>query len=722
VVLEVPPVSEWLRRFPPGHPRIYLRGEDLAPLRESRHGARRELWRQLERDADRLLTEPHELSEPPFLPDWESGYQEAFDVWYRILLESRRFVHGAQTLALAYLASGAAKYARAACQRMYSVSRWDPDGSTHISHNDEAHMSVIWHGAIACDWVWDQFRDEERAAVVKQFRRRGEITYEHMHDRGCYGVTRFDNHAGREIVFLALTALVFHQEIPAAQTWLEWLRPVLCGIWPIWAADDGAWAQGPTYGLAYVEIMTMFASALKRGAGVDLYRRPFWLNHLRWRRWCVPPYAEWIGFGDGSEPGASSWAAGADLAELVARETGANEFSSYAAELREQAQRYADLVPEQQASPVSPLQYLLAGAGSVPADAAHARRSYCGAQPRRGGAAAAESAAQACPEGSRSAGALRVFPGAGWAAIRTDLDDPSRDIALLFRSSPFGSVSHSHANNNDVIIHVAGKVMAMPSGYYDGYGSDHHVHWVWHTKSHNCLTLSDAPQLMQSHDSIGVIENAFEDDRIVYLRGTADASYPGRADRYRRHLLFLKGRSCFVMVDEFVAKPGVASAVQWNLHSWSRFRVDKEKRTFLVERGESCLERPALSEVEGHFMYHQNAFFSLSEGWEPAPFRTKPDAQWHQQYHLRFTISELAAGANLGVVLCPGHAALPRTAVVCTRAGGAEVARIGEDRVLVNQGRVMEYEGLQTDALALVVVAGCQYQISDEGVSLRDRT
>jgi len=45
----------------------------------------------------------------------------------------------------------------------------------------------------------------------------------------------------------------------------------------------------------------------------------------------------------------------------------------------------------------------------------------------------------------------------------------------------------------------------------------------------------------------------------------------------------------------------------------------------------------------------------------------------------------------------------------------------GEEVLLANQGQVMEHEGLQTDALALVVVAGCQYQIGDEGVSLRSR-
>ena len=54
----------------------------------------------------------------------------------------------------------------------------------------------------------------------------------------------------------------------------------MCGLWPSWAGDDGAWAQGPSYSLAYVTIMTMFASALKRGTGVDLYRLEG--GYVRW--------------------------------------------------------------------------------------------------------------------------------------------------------------------------------------------------------------------------------------------------------------------------------------------------------------------------------------------------------------------------------------------------------------------------------------------------------
>lgn len=671
-VVEVPPAREWLKRFPAQHPRIYIRPEEVPALRQSRREQRAAPWRSLEARADELLLEDHEMEEPPFLPDRTGTYQKRFEVWHGVMVDSRRFVKGAQTLALAYLASGEVRYAQAACRRMASVSRWDPTGSSHIAHNDEAHMSVIWDGPQACDWVWEQFTDEQRDAVIEQFRRRGRINFEHMHDRGMYGVSRFDSHAGREVVFLAQIAFVFHEHILEAGEWLEWLRPVLCGLWPIWAGDDGGWAEGPSYSTAYVGIMTMFATTLKRGAGIDLYRRPFWKNHSRWRQYCVPPYAEWLGFGDNGIQTARVIRTNADLVEVIDHEAGANELAGYVAACRE-----ANPHPPDTPEDVPPQKYL------APTEGARRR-----------------------PKSTRRI--CRVFGRAGWAAIRTHLDDPSRDVAFLFRCSPLGAISHSHANNNDFILHAAGEVLAMPSGYYDGYGSGHHAHWVWQTKSHNCLTLSDAGQLVRSHDSVGAIENAFEDELLVYFRGTADASYD-RARRCRRHVFFLKPHACFVLIDEFAAAAGIACAMQWNIHSFNPFAVDEDKRAFLLEREGSSLA--------GHFLYHGEAFFSLSEGWDPPPMPRRDLGRWPQQYNLRFSIAGMAPRRNLGVVLAAGHARLARAEVVTETAAPAEVARIGADRVLVNQGGMMEYESLRSEALAVLVIHGHKYELTDEGLN-----
>jgi len=374
--------------------------------------------------------------------------------------------------------------------------------------------------------------------------------------------------------------------------------------------------------------------------------------------------------------------------ETIARETGAADLREYVAALRRAA-----------AQPAS------ARSGSGAGDVDAQRYLAPPAAPDAGGTATGGGETEGSARADRRL--LRVYAAAGQAILHTHPEDPERDVALAFRSSPYGAISHSHAANNDFILHVAGRALALPSGYYAGYGSDHHTHWQWHAKAHNCVTLSDAPQLMRSHDSAGAVENAFEDERLVYFRGNADASYRDRALRCRRHVLFLKTASAFVLADEFVARPGVASALQWNLHSWAPFVIDAGGRRFTTERDGRVLH--------GHVMYHANGFFSSSAGWDPPPL-AREGVVWPPQYHLRFTCSGLAARRNLGVVLCPEHAGLRPAEVRTEGDAAAERAWIGGALVLLGQGAPIEHDGWRTDALLLAVVDGARYEIADGGV------
>lgn len=684
VVLEVPDIEEWLQRLPDSHPRIQARPEEIAGLRESLKSERQQDLSLLIEEADSLLQQSQEIAEPQFLPDRQVDYASFWKIWYPTMWGTRRFVKGAEMLGLAYLGTGNEAYGRAACQRILSVCKWDPEGSSYLGHNDEAHMSVIWNGPIACDWVWDLFSEEEKASVIDQYRRRGELTFNHMHDQGCYGITRFDSHAGREIVFLAQLSFVFHDRIPETRKWLEWLRPVLCGIWPVWAGDDGAWAEGISYSNPYVSIMSRFASILKKGAGINLFTRPFWKNYLRWKKAVFPAYAEWMGFGDHTERWETSWTANADLCELIARETQSPEFLSYVSEFRREAALSEETPAERSMGRINTTLFL---APTIE---------------EKGGEGG----------GSSDSKLSHVFPAAGWASIRTGMEKGHDDVAFIFRSSPFGSFSHSHANNNDFIIHVGGKVMAMPTGYYCGYGSQHHAHWVWHTKANNCVTLSDAPQLMRSLESRGFVEAHFENEHLAYFQGDADLSYRLQAQRCRRHVVFLKSHSCFFLVDEFIAQPDVTSSVQWNIHSWNPFEVSEDEKSFRVTRDDSVLE--------GHFLYNHVSFVSLNEGWDPPPNKGKPNKQWHDQYHLRFTPNAFDPKRNLGVILAPSYPGLTAPEVTSKREGDAEIATIGDDLVAVNQAEEMEVADLKTSAVAVIRTAGQTYEISVGGIQLRE--
>ena len=56
-----------------------------------------------------------------------------------------------------------------------------------------------------------------------------------------------------------------------------------------------------------------------------------------------------------------------------------------------------------------------------------------------------------------------LFRGIGWAGLHSALDNPQRDTFFLFKSSPFGSVSHSHADQNSFAIMKGGRALAIPT-------------------------------------------------------------------------------------------------------------------------------------------------------------------------------------------------------------------------------------------------------------------
>jgi hypothetical protein len=660
-VVEVPPVSRWLEILPREHPRLYTRPEELAALRASRSGERAPLWARLQAGAEKLLAEPHEMAEPPYLPDvhtdnsrWQQAFQQAMH-------ESRAFLGGAERLALAYLASGEERYGRAAVRRMLSVAAWDPAGSTHIEHNDEPHMSVVNWGPYACDWVWDLFTEEERDRLAAHFRRRGQLAYRFIHSFGYFGATTYGSHHGREIIFLATLSLVFHDRIPEAKGWLEWLRTLLCGVWPVWAGEDGAWAEGPDYGAAYVSFMLRFAAALKGAGIVDLFGKPFWPGHLEWRRHCVPAGVEWVGFGDGPKegtPGKRDFTA--KIVRTIAALCDRPHYELYARQHTAVRSRRG----EGEYGYASSLHYLLL--------------------PEVG----REALTPGSPE--RDGPALKVFPGAGWGAVRTHVDEPEKDIALTVRASPYGSVSHSHADNNDFSLHVAGRSLLLPSGFYDGYASAHHAHWTWHTKAANCVTLSDAGQRLRSPESTGALEDPCEDERLCYVRGVADASYQDLAARCRRHILYLKRHQAFLLVDEVALRPGVAVGLQWNVHGWSPFAVEEEPPVFRLERDGAA--------VHGHILWQAEGFFTRREEAEPPPV-FRGDRRCDQpEYHLRYTPYGIVAARNLGVLLLPLRPGEEPPAVATRRTERGEEAALGGDTLCVFPDGPRDIDGRLTVA------------------------
>ena len=82
----------------------------------------------------------------------------------------------------------------------------------------------------------------------------------------------------------------------------------------------------------------------------------------------------------------------------------------------------------------------------------------------------------------------RRFDNSGIIIARDRWDDETTQ--LIFKSSPFVSVTHHHKDQNHISISYKGPLL-IDSGLYDRYGSDHWLNYYSRTIAHNTLVVRD---------------------------------------------------------------------------------------------------------------------------------------------------------------------------------------------------------------------------------------
>lgn len=77
-----------------------------------------------------------------------------------------------------------------------------------------------------------------------------------------------------------------------------------------------------------------------------------------------------------------------------------------------------------------------------------------------------------------------------WVALHSDLAEGKNNVMVQFKSSSFGSFSHSHADQNSFVLEAFGRPLLIDSGYYPWYGSPHDMSWTRQTRAHNALLVN----------------------------------------------------------------------------------------------------------------------------------------------------------------------------------------------------------------------------------------
>lgn len=200
------------------------------------------------------------------------------------------------------------------------------------------------------------------------------------------------------------------------------------------------------------------------------------------------------------------------------------------------------------------------------------------------------------------------FKDTGEMIANSNLKDYKHNISLSFRSSPFGSGSHTHSNQNAFNLHYGGKAVYHAVGHYMNFADPHNLLSYRHTRAHNTLLIDGIGQPFTTR-AYGNIVRMFNGEYISYALGDASNAYCGISEypvwqknfaaqkleqsrengfgetplkKYRRHI-FLLHPNIVLIYDELEA--GKAVRWDWLLHSPVEFRIDEATAT-LTTRNE----------------------------------------------------------------------------------------------------------------------------------------
>jgi len=408
--------------------------------------------------------------------DWDPDKHEN-DEWVRIYTPGKRASAAMARFALAWRVTGDDRWLERAKAWALKTAAWNPLGCTRHDNsdggNDEAAMPILYRMAWTYDWLHDQWTDAERRLILDCLRARGNDVL-HVLYRQDYLASPISSHEGRVQGFLGAAGLACYGELDDATTWLKYVLTATLTCYPFWGAADGGWAQGLSYWSAYYYWLAQWGEIAKRALGVDLHQRGWFRNTGFFALYCHPFYAPYGGFGDNA-------AGKPSLQERIAIDHLARRHRD------PHLSWHASHIPtglDNRAGRLEWHEWQMADVGGLIVSALY------DAVP---------------PKGPGDLAPAKHFRDVGWVAAHSRLGDDENDVWAVFKSSPYGSHSHSHADQNAFILGAYGEQLLISAGHYPWYSSPHH--WTDGRASRSkCLVLvnghGQAPRLKESRGDI----------------------------------------------------------------------------------------------------------------------------------------------------------------------------------------------------------------------------
>ena len=424
--------------------------------------------------------------------------------------------------------------------------------------------NIAWCLVAAYDLLYNNLSASDRTAAEELMMR--VARYYYKVNCGFQENHLFDNHFWQQNMRVLFQVALSLYDKPA---YSSEVLPMMEYYYELWTARapasgfnrDGIWHNGTGYFSANILTLVYMPSLLSFISQYDYLSHPWYQNVGRSLVYTCPPGSKSNGFGDSSEKGSEPNRLIAAFADYLACETGNSYAGWYAGECRELLRRDYELrlyrmCTEQDYNTVFP-----AGADK-----------------------------------------MVWYKDAGEVAMHSAPEDTGKDLALSFRSSTFGSGSHTTASQNAFNLLYKGVDVYRSTGYYQNFSDAHNLMSYRHTRAHNSLLVNGIGQ-PYSTEGYGSVMRAMGGQHISYCLGDASHAYRGISNdpmwvgyfkqagieqtpengfgatpltKYRRHVLMLHPHTVIVY-DELEASEAVRW--EWLLHSPTEFKIDATKKT-----------------------------------------------------------------------------------------------------------------------------------------------
>ncbi|MFA9441204.1 DUF4962 domain-containing protein [Uliginosibacterium sp. sgz301328] len=598
-------------RLPVAHPRLLLTTADIDGLRTFIHDAPANsavgrLWQRIRVDAlnEALPNEPQRIPrklDADAARLWRDAYTTANDTGFK-----------AWRLALTWQVTGDARYGREAARWLMALAGWDVNGGIDIRNNDEAFIQSLRPMIFAYDWAYDALTPEERASIEAAIAKRLDILWPRL--TGKFSLTRAtppDNslsHPMRFISTLGQGGVALWRELPGADRYAAWAYEYYARQFPVWGGDDGGWAEGMDYWSTGMTQHLRFLEAMQLLGVDDALARPFFRNNGYFGAYNLP-LGQSSSFGDLTNVLSPN-----PNRRLLIEKFGLIEHDpallAYADAI---GGNYPDKFSYYEFSAIDSLLHLY----------------------RRQGARMNAGSLSGLP-------IARAFRDIGWVAMHSALGSQD-DVMLALKSSPYGSASHSFADQNAFVLSAFGQPLAISSGYREWYGSPHHVGWTRTTASKNAILIDGQGQPIMDASAKGHISRFYGGDRFAFATGDALDAYRAAATQALRHVLFVD-RRYFVMFDELTARQ--AARFDWLLHARERMQVDDANASIASAKGDARLQVQFAWPAPSALSFSQTDEFAVPLD---AAYRNRMAKEWH----VRATTRSAATSQDFVTLLYP---------------------------------------------------------------------